>query len=81
MMFRAPAEPSARAHSDGGNMRDLPDDGEMVSIGRGKETGTPIKMNQVQPLNLKMILPSLLASRLRGVAWLILDCARRTSTF
>jgi hypothetical protein len=24
-------------------MRELPDDGEMASIGRGKETGTPIK--------------------------------------
>ena len=43
MTFRAPAEPSVRGHSDGGNMRDLPDDGEMASIGRGKETGTPIK--------------------------------------
>ena len=77
MAFRAPVRSGALEYSDEVCMTELPDAGEMASIGRGKETGTPIKMNQVQFLNQKIVPPNLLATFFKGWPGSVPTCARQ----
>jgi hypothetical protein len=39
----------AHWQSDGSNMRELPDDSELASIGRGRKTVTPVSFPKGQP--------------------------------